>query len=436
MIHTFKCLNRFFAVDVESGSFFEIDEIVNALLQGGDVSVFNAEKVSAAREEIKTLKAQGVLDSKASTPPELKYSPIVKAMCLNVSHNCNLACNYCFAAGGTYNDARRNMPFDVAKQAIDFLVAHSATRRNLEVDFFGGEPTLNLDVVKRTVGYARSLEAINNKKFRFTITTNAYSLTEQDVEFFNKEMYNVVISIDGRKEIHDRVRKNRGGEGSFDRVIKNALMFRRLRKGQYYVRGTFTAANLDFSKDVLYLNDLGFDQLSIEPVVLPEGDPMAIKQSDYEFVKGEYEKLAGEYIKRRKTDKWFNFFHFMLDLDSAPCESKRLKGCGAGCEYLAVAPSGDIYPCHQFDGKEAFKLGNVSDGALNDALRKEFFDVSVLTKPKCRECWAKYNCSGGCIANSYNCNGTISEPYEGACELMKKRLECSYAIKAIEGGND
>lgn len=436
MVHTFGLLDRLFALDIESGSIFEIDPVVNALINGDDTSPFSSCEITEAKEEIAALEADGVLNSseiEATLPP---FNPIVKAMCLNVSHNCNLACEYCFADGGTYRDERRNMSFDTAKAAIDMLVEMSGTRRNLEVDFFGGEPMLDFDVVKQTVYYARSLEKSHNKNFRFTITTNAYRLNDDDIAFFNEQMYNVVISIDGRRDVHNRVRKTVGGKDSFDVILKNALRFKELRKGQYYVRGTFTRYNLDFAEDVLYLNDLGFDQLSIEPVVLAPESPMAIRAEDMPAVLAEYEKLAAEYLKRRKTDKWFNFFHFMVDIDNAPCAVKRLKGCGAGGEYLAVAPDGTVYPCHQFDGTKDKALGNVFDKKLDNALRKSFYECSVLSKPECKSCWAKYYCSGGCMANSFKFNGDINKPYTPACELMKKRIECGLAVKAIEDSED
>ena len=435
MVHTFGLQGRFFALDTESGSFFEIDRIVKAILDGDDMSPFSSCEISDAQDEIVRLKEEGVLyapEIESALPP---YSPIIKAMCLNVSHNCNLACEYCFADGGTYNDERRNMSFETAKAAIDMLIERSGNRRNLEVDFFGGEPMLDFDVVKRTVLYARSIEKDHGKNFRFTITTNAFKLNDDDIDFFNEHMYNVVISVDGRQAIHDRVRKTVGGQPTHDTVIANAMRFKDRRKGQYYVRGTFTRYNLDFCSDVLYLNDLGFDQISIEPVVLDGKSPMAIRDEDLPTVLAEYDKLAQAYIERRKTDKWFNFFHFMIDLDSAPCAAKRLKGCGAGAEYVAVAPDGTVYPCHQFDGTKEMALGKVG-GELDEEIRKKFYYCSVPSKPECSACWAKYYCSGGCMANSYKFNRDIQKPYKPACELMKKRVECALAVKAIEESDD
>ncbi|MCH5164548.1 MAG: thioether cross-link-forming SCIFF peptide maturase [Clostridiales bacterium] len=443
MVHTFKCLDRNFALDVESGSVFEIDELTKDLidLQGapldktkGAFSCYSQEEIAEAQAEI-----QSLIDAKVLFTPEQPHNPpsyggVVKALCLNISHNCSLRCEYCFADGGSYSTARLNMDKNVAFAAIDFLIKKSGTRRNLEVDFFGGEPLLNMDVVKDTVAYARSKEQEANKNFRFTITTNAYMLSDEDIDFFNKEMYNVVLSIDGRKEVHNCVRKTAKGEDSFDAVLSNALHFRAKRGDkQYYIRGTFTALNKDFATDALYLNDMGFDQISLEPVVLPDTHRLAIKESDVDELTKQYEILAKEYIERRKTDKWFNFFHFMIDISGGPCESKRLVGCGAGNEYLAIAPSGNIYPCHQFDGKPDYVIGNVLSGDFDDTLPKKFACANLTTKPECLKCWAKYYCSGGCAANSVNFCGDINKPYTITCALMKKRVECAIAIKAIEG---
>ena len=441
MVHTFHCLGKVFLVDVESGSIYEIDELTEKLINRkispdsypeGEFLCYSEQDIADAQREIDELTRQGLLFSPEGEHKPAVYSGIIKSMCLNVSHLCNLRCEYCFADGGTYNGAAENMSLDVALKAIDMIVSKSANRHNLEVDFFGGEPLLNFDVVKKTVEYARSIEKAHNKNFRFTITTNAMLLNDEIIDFFNKEMYNVVVSIDGRRSVHDCVRKTASGKGSFDTAIKNALRFKQLRKGQYYIRGTYTALNKDFSKDVLFLNDLGFDQLSIEPVVLPENHRLAIKKEDIEQLKAEYDKLAEAYVERRKGEKWFNFFHFMLDIYNGPCESKRLVGCGAGNDYVAVAPNGNIYPCHQFDGEKDYVIGNVLDGTFNMEIPKFFAENNLLKKDKCRNCWAKYYCSGGCAANAIKYGGGINKPYELSCELMRKRIECAIAVNCVE----
>ena len=441
MVHTFHCLGKVFLVDVESGSIYEIDGLTEKLINRkispdsypeGEFLCYSEQDIADAQREIDELTRQGLLFSPEGEHKPAVYSGIIKSMCLNVSHLCNLRCEYCFADGGTYNGAAENMSLDVALKAIDMIVSKSANRHNLEVDFFGGEPLLNFDVVKKTVEYARSIEKAHNKNFRFTITTNAMLLNDEIIDFFNKEMYNVVVSIDGRRSVHDCVRKTASGKGSFDTAIKNALRFKQLRKGQYYIRGTYTALNKDFSKDVLFLNDLGFDQLSIEPVVLPENHRLAIKKEDIEQLKAEYDKLAEAYVERRKGEKWFNFFHFMLDIYNGPCESKRLVGCGAGNDYVAVAPNGNIYPCHQFDGEKDYVIGNVLDGSFNTEIPKFFAENNLLKKDKCRNCWAKYYCSGGCAANAIKYGGGINKPYELSCELMRKRIECAIAVNCVE----
>ena len=441
MVHTFHCLGKVFLVDVESGSIYEIDELTEKLINRkispdsypeGEFLCYSEQDIADAQREIDELTRQGLLFSPEGEHKPAVYSGIIKSMCLNVSHLCNLRCEYCFADGGTYNGAAENMSLDVALKAIDMIVSKSANRHNLEVDFFGGEPLLNFDVVKKTVEYARSIEKAHNKNFRFTITTNAMLLNDEIIDFFNKEMYNVVVSIDGRRSVHDCVRKTASGKGSFDTAIKNALRFKQLRKGQYYIRGTYTALNKDFSQDVLFLNDLGFDQLSIEPVVLPENHRLAIKKEDSEQLKAEYDKLAEAYVERRKGEKWFNFFHFMLDIYNGPCESKRLVGCGAGNDYVAVAPNGNIYPCHQFDGEKDYVIGNVLDGTFNTEIPKFFAENNLLKKDKCRNCWAKYYCSGGCAANAIKYGGGINKPYELSCELMRKRIECAIAVNCVE----
>ena len=445
MVHTFRCVGRVFMLDTESGSLFEIDELTKKVVDRriapdevseGAFSCYENSEIAAVESEIDELIKEGVLFTPAHTYAKPVYSGIIKAMCLNISHNCNLKCEYCFADGGTYNKERKNMPLDVALKAIDFLVAKSGKRKNLEVDFFGGEPLLNFDVVKKTVAYARSLEEKFGKKFRFTITTNAVLLNDEVTEYCNKEMYNVVVSIDGRKDVHNCVRKTLGGKDSYDMVLKNALRFKELRGDrQYFVRGTFTALNTDFAKDVLALNNLGFDCISVEPVVLPETNRLAIKEEHIEYLKKQYDELAEEYLRRRNTDKHFEFFHFILSLKEGPCEAKRLTGCGAGCEYVAVNPDGNIYPCHQFDGNDSFVIGNVKDGTFETTIPQRFAATNVTTKENCPDCWAKSYCSGGCNANAFNFNGSFDKPYRGACELMRKRIECALAVNSIECEN-
>ncbi len=356
---------------------------------------------------------------------------VVKALCLHVAHDCNLACRYCFAGKGEYHGRRALMSFEVGKKALDLLIAGSGKRHNLEVDFFGGEPLMNWDVVKRLVEYGRSQEEAHDKKFRFTLTTNGVLLNDEIMEFCNREMGNVVLSLDGRREVNDRMRPFRGGAGSYDLIVPKFQKFAASR-GQmnYYVRGTFTRNNLDFAEDVLHFADLGFTQISVEPVVAPPDEPYAIRPEDLPRILAEYDRLAVEYIKRKKEGRGFNFFHFMIDLDQGPCVAKRLSGCGSGTEYLAVTPWGDLYPCHQFVGQERFLLGNVDEGITNTAVRDEFKLCNVYAKEKCRDCFARFYCSGGCAANAWNYGGSVTGAYDIGCEMQKKRIECSIMIKA------
>ena len=361
---------------------------------------------------------------------------VVKALCLHIAHDCNLACQYCFAEEGEYHGRRALMSFETGKKALDFLIANSGNRRNLEVDFFGGEPLMNWQVVKDLVAYGREQEKIHNKNFRFTLTTNGVLLNDEIMEFANKEMGNVVLSIDGRKEVHDHMRPFRKGAGSYDLIVPKFQKFAESRnQDKYYVRGTFTHNNLDFSNDVLHLADLGFKQISVEPVVAQPTEDYAIREEDIPQLYEEYDKLAAEMVKRHKNGNDFNFFHFMIDLEGGPCVAKRLSGCGSGTEYLAVTPWGDFYPCHQFVGLEEFKMGNLDEGTFNLDLKAEFAAAHVYTKPECRQCWAKFYCSGGCQANAHAFNGDISKPYEMECKLEQKRLECAMAIQAIEREN-
>lgn len=362
---------------------------------------------------------------------------VVKALCLHIAHDCNLACKYCFAEEGEYHGRRALMSFEVGKKALDFLVQNSGHRRNLEVDFFGGEPTLNWEVVKQLVEYGRSIEEQYNKKFRFTFTTNGMLLDDEILEFANKEMGNLVLSIDGRKKVNDMMRPLRGGQGSYDTIVPKFQKAAESRNQMnYYVRGTFTHHNLDFSEDVLHLADLGFKQISVEPVVAQPTDDYAIREEDIPFLKEQYDILAQKMIERRKEGKAFNFFHFMIDLEGGPCVAKRLSGCGSGCEYLAVTPWGDLYPCHQFVGNEDFLMGNVDDGIVRNDIREEFKQCNVYSKPKCKDCFAKFYCSGGCAANSYNFHGNINDAYDVGCELQRKRIECAIMLKAAQADEE
>lgn len=356
---------------------------------------------------------------------------VVKALCLHIAHDCNLACKYCFAEEGEYHGRRALMSYEVGKKALDFLIANSGTRRNLEVDFFGGEPLMNWQVVKDLVAYGREQEKIHDKHFRFTVTTNGVLLNDEVQEFINQEMDNVVLSLDGRREINDRMRPFRNGKGSYDLIVPKFQKLAKSRNQQkYYVRGTFTRQNLDFSEDVRHFVDLGFQQMSIEPVVGDETDPYAIRKEDLPQIFEEYDKLASYMIQREKEGKGFNFFHFMIDLEGGPCIAKRLSGCGSGTEYLAVTPWGDLYPCHQFVGDEDFLMGNVDDGITKPEIADEFRCCNVYSKEKCRNCFARFYCSGGCMANSYHFEGTLHDAYDIGCEMERKRVECAIMIKA------
>lgn len=358
---------------------------------------------------------------------------VVKALCLHIAHDCNLACRYCFAEEGEYQGRRALMSYEVGKQALDFLIQNSGNRKNLEVDFFGGEPLMNFEVVKQLVAYGREQEALHNKKFRFTLTTNGILLNDDIMEFANREMSNVVLSIDGRKEVNDFMRPSRNGKGSYDVILPKFKKVAESRnQNNYYVRGTFTHNNLDFSEDVVHLAESGFKQISVEPVVAGEEESYAIKKEDLPRIFDEYDKLARYMIEKKKAGQDFNFFHFMLDLSGGPCVAKRLSGCGSGTEYLAVTPWGDLYPCHQFVGEEDFLMGNVYEGVKKTDLRDEFKCCNVYAKDKCRDCFARFYCSGGCAANSFKFHGTINDAYDIGCELQKKRVECAIMLKAAE----
>ena len=360
-----------------------------------------------------------------------KRQTVVKALCLHIAHDCNLSCKYCFAEEGEYHGRRALMSFEVGKKALDFLIANSGNRINLEVDFFGGEPLMNWNVVKQLVEYGRSQEKEHNKKFRFTLTTNGVLLNDEIMEFCNREMSNVVLSLDGRPEVNDRMRPFRNGKGSYELIVPKFQKFAKSRgEKDYFVRGTFTRNNLDFGNDVLHYADLGFEKLSMEPVVAAPEEPYSIREEDLPQIMDEYDRLAKEFVKRQKEGRGFKFFHFMLDLSQGPCVAKRLSGCGSGTEYLAVTPWGDLYPCHQFVGNEEFLLGNVDTGVVNTKVRDEFKLCNVYAKEKCKNCFARFYCSGGCAANSFNFHGSITDAYDIGCEMQKKRIECAIMIRA------
>ena len=447
VIHQYKNNGYNIVLDVNSGSVHVVDELVYdviALLEEGKSEQETVEALKGrypeaelleALDECRELKEAGTLfteDIYEKAIFDYKARPtVVKALCLHIAHDCNLACKYCFAEEGEYHGRRALMSYEVVKKALDFLIANSGSRHNLEVDFFGGEPLMNWQVVKDLVAYGRSQEEPHNKKFRFTLTTNGVLLNDEVMEFCNREMANVVLSIDGRPEVHDYMRPFRNGKGSYDLVLPKFQKFAKSRQGKsYYVRGTFTHNNLDFSEDVLHLADAGFDQVSVEPVVGPDTEAYSLKQEDLPTILEQYDKLAAEMVKREKEGRGFTFFHFMIDLTGGPCVYKRLSGCGSGTEYLAVTPWGDFYPCHQFVGQEKYLMGNVDEGIRRQDIVDEFKCCNVYTKEKCRNCFAKFYCSGGCAANSYNFHGTIQDAYDLGCELQRKRVECAIMIKA------
>ena len=428
MVHVFAYHDKRYLYDTGSGSLHECDEKTADHLRGAHVEFTDAE-LKEVLADIAGLKEQGLLYAEEPKAFPMK-SREVKALCLHVSHDCNLRCKYCFADEGAYHSARETMSSETAKAAIDFLLKESGSRKVLEVDFFGGEPLMNLGVVKETVYYAKAEAAKRGKRFLFTTTTNGLLLDDDAIKFFNEEMENVVLSLDGRKEIHDAVRKTVNGKGSFDAVIGKIKEFVKSRGDKhYYVRGTFTAKNLDFSKDVLFLADEGFDSLSMEPVVtdIPE---LQIREEHLPRIEKEYENLCEEYIKREEAGEGFNFFHFNVDLEGGPCLSKRVSACGAGNEYFSVVPNGDVYPCHQFAGDPKWRMGNVFEGELDGALREKFAGSCLFTRKKCGDCFAKFICSGGCNANNYHYNGDIEEPYGMTCAMMKKRIECAMHVLA------
>lgn len=456
MIHQYQLNNYNIVLDTCSGSIHIVDpvaydvismypekseeEIVSAILKKYEKDNISKNDVLECIADIKALQAQGKLYSPdtfaeiAGTFKE-RSGDVIKALCLHVAHTCNLNCSYCFASQGKYHGDRALMSFEVGKRALDFLIENSGSRANLEVDFFGGEPLMNWDVVKELVKYARSQEGPCHKNFRFTLTTNGMLIDDDVIDFANKEMSNVVLSLDGRKEIHDRLRIDYAGNGSYDRIVPKFQELVKSRGGKnYYMRGTFTHTNPDFTKDIFHMADLGFTELSMEPVVASPDDPAALTASDIEIVKEQYEILAKEMLRREKEGRPITFYHYMLDLTEGPCIYKRISGCGSGTEYMAVTPWGDLYPCHQFVGDEKYKLGDIWNGVTNDSLREQFRSCNAYSRSECNDCWAKFYCSGGCAANAYHASGSIQGTYEPGCELFKKRIECAIMMKAAEAG--
>jgi len=454
VVHQYKLNGYNIVLDTCSGSVHVVDEvaydaiemykqaepetIIETLLKKyKDFEDVTREDLLLCLEDIKELEENGAL----FTPDEFEglafdyknNSKVIKALCLHVAHTCNLNCSYCFASQGKYQGDRALMTFDVGKQAFDFLIANSGTRKNLEVDFFGGEPMMNFDVVKELVAYARSIEKEHNKNFRFTFTTNGVLLDEDVMDFLNKEMVNVVLSLDGRKEVNDHFRKNYAGEGSYDIIVPKFQRLVEKREGKdYYVRGTFTHNNIDFTNDLFHMADLGFTELSMEPVVCPPEDPYALTEEDLPKLFEQYEILAKEMIKRKKEGRGFTFYHYMLDLKNGPCIYKRITGCGSGTEYMAVTPWGELFPCHQFVGNPDYSLGNIWDGVTKPEVQDEFRSCNAYARPDCKDCWAKLYCSGGCAANAYNATGSINGIYKYGCELFKKRIECAVMIQVTE----
>jgi uncharacterized protein len=423
MVHCYRALGRNIALDVSSGAVHLLDDAAYAVITGGDLSAFSPEEAEEARDELDGLRRAGLLDS-PEFPAEIgRGGDVVKALCLLVAHDCNMKCAYCFAGEGEYGGGRGLMSVETARAAIDFLLTNSGNRKNLEVDFFGGEPLLNWQTVKDTVAYGEERANALNKNIRFTLTTNGLLLDGEKIDFINAHMRNIVLSIDGREEINDAVRTDKAGRGVYGRVVPNFLKLVEKRgKGEYYVRGTFTRANADFAEDVLHLNKLGFNNISVEPAV---GEAFGFNEEDLPALLEEYERLANI-----MTDKDFTFFHFMIDLTGGPCLKKRVSGCGAGGEYAAVAYNGDLYPCHQFAGKKAFHMGSVYGGLANTGIRELFAGNSPLSKESCARCWAKFYCGGGCAANAFESNGDIKEPDKIGCALERKRVECAIALSA------
>lgn len=452
MIHQYKQCGYNIVLDICSGAVHIVDDIaydIISLYENKEKNEVIAEiskkygdvprdEIIECYDQVTDLKNSGELFTEDNFEPmagelKAKTSGVIKALCLHIAHTCNLNCSYCFASQGKYHGERALMSFEVGKRALDFLIENSGTRRNLEVDFFGGEPLMNFDVVKQIVAYARSIEKEKNKNFRFTLTTNGMLVDDDVIEFANKECHNVVLSLDGRKEVHDRLRKTVSGKGSYDIIVPKFQEFVKKRGNRgYYVRGTYTHNNTDFTNDIFHMADLGFTELSMEPVVCSPEDPYALTYDDLPVLFEQYEILAKEMLKREKEGRPLTFYHYMIDLTGGPCIYKRISGCGSGTEYMAVTPWGELYPCHQFVGDPKYSLGNIYEGVTNTAIQDEFKLCNAYARPNCKDCWAKLYCSGGCAANAYHATGSITGIYEYGCELFKKRMECAIMMKVAE----
>ena len=454
MIHSYKMKGYNIIIDQNSGCVHSVDEVAYDIINMFEtepkekIKAFILDKYSKRDdvtpedidlcfEDIEALIKDGRLFAKDAFENSAldfkKRQGVLKAICLHVAHDCNLACKYCFAEEGEYHGRRALMSYEVGKKALDFLIANSGSRHNLEVDFFGGEPLLNWEVCKKLVEYGRSIEKEHGKNFRFTLTTNGVLVNDEVIDFCNREMGNVVLSLDGRKETHDRLRTTCNGKGSYDLIVDKFKKFANARnQADYYMRGTYTHYNTDFSKDIIHMADLGFKELSIEPVVSDPTEPYALKENDLPILKEQYEILADEMLRRYRNGNGFTFYHYMIDLNSGPCIVKRISGCGVGTEYMAVTPSGELYPCHQFVGDEKFLLGDIWKGVTNTAILDEFKGCNVYSHPECKDCFAKLYCSGGCAANAYHTTGSVNGIYEFGCELHRKRIECAIMLKVAE----
>ena len=454
MVHQYKLNGYNIVIDTCSGSVHSVDEVAYDIIamyeshtpaeitaemmaRYGSREDVNEEEIALCLADVEALKQEGKLFSvdrfEGLAFDFKRTNTVIKALCLHVAHTCNLNCEYCFASQGKYHGDRALMTFEVGKRAIDFLVEHSGSRRNLEVDFFGGEPLMNWQVCKDVVAYARSIEKEKNKNFRFTLTTNGVLVDDEVIDFANREMHNVVLSLDGRPHIHDHLRKDYAGNGSYEKILPKFQKFAEARGGKdYYMRGTFTHNNVDFTEDIFHMADLGFTELSMEPVVCAPNDPYALTEEDLPKLFEQYEILAKDTLRRKREGKPITFYHYMIDLKNGPCIYKRISGCGSGTEYMAVTPWGELFPCHQFVGDEKYSLGNIWDGVTNESVRDQFKNCNVYAHPECRDCWARLYCSGGCAANAYHATGSVNGIYEYGCKLFKKRMECAIMMQVAE----